>query len=146
MSPPNVKRDALGRIVGGALNPSGRPKVDSELARAARELSPLALQVWRKTMEDFIAGTGSAADAIRAASDSMSRGFGKPPEFIGVSAEIGPADSEVKRVVDSGRVARIIAILQRSGAFRVAADDAERAAATSESPTSGEGDEDEDHV
>lgn len=82
-----VKRDPQGRIVQGALNPSGRPKVDTELARAARELSPLALQVWEKTMKDYLDGNGSAADAIRAASDSMSRGFGKPPEYV-LTAEL----------------------------------------------------------
>lgn len=108
-------RDSLGRIVGGALNPSGRPKVDSELAKAARELSPLALQVWRKTMEDFIAGKGSAADAIRAASDSMARGFGKPPEFVELAAELStPGRSELLRSASSEELEVMHVIAERA--------------------------------
>ncbi|MBL8922321.1 MAG: hypothetical protein JNJ54_25950 [Myxococcaceae bacterium] len=110
-----VKRDPQGRIVAGALNPSGRPKVDSELARAARELSPLALQVWEKTMKDYLEGKGSAADAIRAASDSMSRGFGKPPEYVQLTAELEtPVDwPTVLRRATSDELALIHALVGR---------------------------------
>lgn len=110
-----VKRDPQGRIVEGALNPSGRPKVDTELARAARELSPLALQVWEKTMKDYLEGNGSAADAIRAASDSMARGFGKPPEHVQLTAEVeGRVDwSTLMRRATSDELAVIHALSAR---------------------------------
>ncbi|MDP1916258.1 MAG: hypothetical protein Q8L14_08430 [Myxococcales bacterium] len=172
----SVHRDPQGRVIGGTLNPTGRPKVDSELAKAARELSPLALQVWRKTMEDYLAGTGSASDAIRAASDSMARGFGKPPEHVqldvDIDAPVSPSEwlrrttpDELALVTDiakrATRRARGEEVEERLHIPRGLIDDGstlaeraqrarrmlgilERAGAIDESPTRGEGDEDEE--
>lgn len=116
-----VKRDALGRVVAGSLNPSGRPKVDSELARAARELSPLALQVWRKTMEDFLEGNGSADDALRAANDSMARGFGRPPESVQVTAEVRKVDTREFLRAATNEELQVLISVQRRIAERAAA-------------------------
>lgn len=87
-------RDESGRFPKGVSgNPGGRPKSNVELVEAARELTPMALQVWEKAMTDFLEGHGDAAQALKAASDAMVRGWGKPPERVAVHTTTSNYDS-----------------------------------------------------
>ena len=77
-----VRRDERGRIIEGSLNPTGRPKTAPDLVEAFREVTPRALAVLDKAMEDYLEGRGDAATAIRAAEVSLNRAWGKPAERV----------------------------------------------------------------
>lgn len=92
---PPSGRDESGRFPKGVSgNPGGRPKTNVELVEAARELTAMALQVWEKAMTDFLEGNGDASQALKAASDSMARAWGKPPERVALHAVVGVQDRE----------------------------------------------------
>jgi hypothetical protein len=97
---------------GQSGNPGGRPKTNAELVEAARELTPMALHVWEKAMTDFLQGHGDAAQALKAAGDSMARAWGRPPEKVALQAVVGVQDREraeadliawVKRLAGEGQ-------------------------------------------
>lgn len=78
-------RDAQGRLVAGALNPGGRPRVIREFQKALQE------QAYPKAIAALIGALESTDDRTRlaAAREVFDRLFGKPRESVTVTGEDG---------------------------------------------------------
>lgn len=70
-----VVRDELGRVVGGALNPGGRPKGVVEVMRLAREHTVEAIEALVDVMRSEDPKAASAR--VAAANALLDRGWGK---------------------------------------------------------------------
>ena len=82
-----VERDKKGLWQKGSSgNPSGRPKVVSEIAELARQYTNLAITTLAE-----IAGDANAKQAARvaAANSLLDRGYGRAPQSLEVKGDVG---------------------------------------------------------
>jgi hypothetical protein len=136
------RRRGKGRPIpkGTTLNPGGRPKTPPELAEAFRARTMKSLEVLDKVQSDYLRGNyvdeegrehqaPKPGEAVKAAEVTLDRGWGTAPvkmELTGKDGKPIATDSKVKHVIDSGRIARILSVLQRAGALQAGdTDDAE---------------------
>lgn len=108
---------------GQSGNPGGQSKEKREFLEQLRDAEGDAKKVYRAFMKLIAKGN---APAILWA---MGHIVGKPPDKVELTGKDGKpiaTDSKVKHVIDSGRIARILSVLQRAGALQAGdADDAE---------------------
>ena len=98
-----IVRDDRGRVVAGALNPGGRPKLPAEVREMAQAASPRAIAK--------IIGFLDHADpkvVLRAAEILLDRGYGKPVQALDARVEQSQstADAHVAALLDLARQAR----------------------------------------
>ena len=93
---PVKNRDARGRFVAGnRANPGGRPKTPKEIQEALQKLTPAALEVYRKALED---PDVPWKEKIKVAQDILDRVLGKPQQ----SVQLEETDKSISITIKGG--------------------------------------------
>lgn len=129
-----VERDAKGRIVSGALNAGGLTSAQRQ-ARDAMALWLCEEPQIEKGKEAYLRALSEGNAVI--IKDWMDRILGKPKESVELSGEVKASvehDVRAEVVQSPQRIARIVRVLEESGALALAKLEAETAEPESEKP------------